>query len=69
MVCTTVSLISGDTICTITLSIFGTLLHHFFAEFAKQMHREEFNRAKHYSVIMATQQIIILVFLKLKFDL
>jgi len=62
-------LISGDTKCTITLSIFGTIIHHFFGEFAKQMHLEEYNLAKHYSVIMATQEIVISVFLKSKFDL
>jgi len=69
MVFTTVSMISGDTICTITLSIFGKLLHHFFGVLAKQMHLEEHNMAKHYSVIMATQAIVISVFLKSKFDL
>ena len=69
MVCTKVSLISGDTICTITLSIFGTLLYYSFGEFAKQMHLEEYKLAKHYSVIMATKEIVISVFLKSKFDL
>jgi hypothetical protein len=40
-----------------------------FGNFVKQMYLKEHNLAKHYSVIMATQEMVISVFLKSKFDL
>lgn len=51
------------------INIRYTVVHHCFGEFGKQTHPEENNLAKHYSVIMATQEIVISVFLKSKFDL
>jgi len=51
------------------INIQYTVVHHCFGKFGKQMHLEKYNLAKHYSVIMATQGIVISVFLKSKFDL